>query len=46
QANRVLLQDGHLDFQRSRPYGTGSDETRSAALADLNGDGHLDIVTA
>ena len=38
--------DGHLGFAQSIPYGTGSDETRSAALADLNGDGYLDIVNA
>jgi hypothetical protein len=42
----VLLNDGNLGFAEKRPYGTGSDETRSAALADLNGDGFLDIVNA
>jgi hypothetical protein len=40
------LNDGHLGFAQSLPYGTGSDQTRSVALADLNGDGFLDIVNA
>jgi hypothetical protein len=33
QANQVLLNDGRLGFARNRSYGTGSDETRSTALA-------------
>jgi hypothetical protein len=44
QANQILLNDGALGFAEVRTFGTGSDETRSVTLADLNGDGGLDIV--
>ena len=46
QPNFVYLNTGNATFDDRRPFGTGSDETRSVALGDLNGDGHLDIVTA
>ena len=46
QGNHILLNDGQLGFEEQLDYGTGSDETRSAALADLNGDGILDIANA
>ncbi len=46
QPNFVYLNTGDATFDDRRPFGTGSDETRSVAIGDLNGDGHLDIVTA
>jgi len=43
--NRVLLKDGHGGFIASN-LGTAPDRTYSAALADVDGDGHLDIVVS
>jgi hypothetical protein len=43
--NRVLLNDGRGAFIPSN-LGTASDRTYSAALADVDGDGHLDIVVS
>ena len=43
--NRVLLNDGHGGFIASN-LGTAPDRTYSAALADIDGDGHLDIVVS
>lgn len=43
--NRVLLTDGHGGFVASN-LGTAPDRTYSAALADVDGDGHLDIVVS
>lgn len=43
--NRVLLSDGHGHFSASN-LGTQPDRTYSAALADLNGNGSLDIVVS
>jgi hypothetical protein len=43
--NRVLLNDGHGGFTASN-LGTAPDRTYSAALADVDGDGHLDIVVS
>ena len=44
QANQILFNDGALGFAEVREFGTGSDETRAVALADLNADGLVDIV--
>ena len=38
-----LFLDLALEFDEVREFGTGSDETRSVVLADLNGDGVLDL---
>ena len=43
--SRVLLNDGHGGFTASN-LGTAPGRTYSAALADLNGDGYLDIVVS
>jgi hypothetical protein len=43
--NRVLLNDGHGGFIASN-LGARPDRTYSAALADVDGDGHLDIVVS
>jgi len=43
--NRVLLNDGNGGFVASN-LGTAPDRTYSAALADVDGDGHLDIVVS
>jgi hypothetical protein len=43
--NRVLLNDGKGGFLASN-LGAAPDRTYSAALADLDGDGHLDIVVS
>ena len=43
--NRVLLNDGHGGFNASN-LGTAPDRAYSAALADIDGDGHLDIVVS
>jgi len=43
--NRVLLNDGHGGFVANN-LGTAPDRTYSAALADVDGDGHLDIVVS
>ncbi len=43
--NRVLLNDGNGGFTASN-LGSAPERTYSAALADVNGDGHLDIVVS
>ncbi len=43
--SRVLLNDGHGGFIASN-LGTAPGRTYSAALADVDGDGHLDIVVS
>jgi len=42
--DRVLLNDGRGRFQSAHNLGAASDRTYSAPLADLDGDGDLDIV--
>ena len=42
--DRVLLNDGHGRFPDAHDLGTASDRSYSAPLADLDGDGSLDIV--
>jgi hypothetical protein len=43
--NRVLLNDGHGGFIASN-LGKAPDRTYSAALADVDGDGHLEILVS
>ncbi|HZQ44779.1 MAG TPA: VCBS repeat-containing protein [Acidobacteriaceae bacterium] len=43
--NRVLLNDGHGGFTATN-LGTAPDRTYSAALADVDGDGFLDIIVS
>jgi hypothetical protein len=42
----VLLGNGNGTFQAAVPYSTGAVYALSAGVADLNGDGNLDIVVA
>jgi large repetitive protein len=44
EQNVVYLNDGQGNFSTPRFFGTGSDHTRSVAVGDVDGDGHLDIV--
>jgi len=44
QQNYLYFNDGAGHFAAERPLGPGTDRTRSVAIGDLNGDGHLDIV--
>ena len=44
--NRVLLNDGHGRFPVAHNLGEAADRTYSASLADLDGDGDLDVVIA
>lgn len=46
QQNKILLNNGKMDFTKSIPFGSGHDDTRGVAVADMNGDGHMDIVSA
>ncbi|MBX3011890.1 MAG: VCBS repeat-containing protein [Caldilineaceae bacterium] len=43
--NMLYFNDGNGGFSEKRPLGNGTDRTRALALGDLNGDGHIDIVT-
>ena len=42
--NVVYLNDGTGKFPTKRDFGTGSDKTKSVAVGDMDGDGHLDIL--
>jgi FG-GAP-like repeat len=42
----VLLGNGNGTFQTAVPYGSGGNQPRSAAVADVNGDGKLDLLVA
>jgi FG-GAP-like repeat/FG-GAP repeat len=44
QQNVVYWNNGTGSFATSTPFGTGSEDTRSVVVGDLNGDGALDIV--
>jgi len=44
--DRVHLGDGTGRFPRAHDLGTASDRTYSALLADLDGDGDLDVITS
>jgi len=42
----VYMNDGRANFKETHPFGMGSDDTRSVAVGDVDGDGDPDIVTA
>jgi hypothetical protein len=42
----VLLGNGNGTFQAAVPYGSGAWEPRSVVVADVNGDGKLDLLVA
>ena len=44
QPNAIYLNAGAKKFGKAIVYGTGSDNTRSVALGDMNGEGQLDII--
>lgn len=44
--DRVHLGNGRGDFSRAADLGTASDRTYSALLADMDGDGDLDVVVS
>lgn len=46
QANRIHWNDGNAGFERSITFGTNDDSTISVAVADLNEDGHNDLILA
>ena len=41
--NSVFINDGHGRFVEARPFGSGADRTYATPLADLDGDGDLDL---
>lgn len=43
--NEIFINKGNRHFEKKLEFGTGTFETRSVAIADMNNDGHLDIVT-
>ena len=44
--NRIFLNDGKAGFETEKTFGGPSDSTISVAVADLNADGHNDLVLA
>lgn len=44
--NQIFLNDGKANFNNSFPFGTSSDSTLCVAVADLDRDGHADLVLA
>ncbi|MDG2222413.1 MAG: VCBS repeat-containing protein, partial [Rubripirellula sp.] len=44
--NQIYLNDGKGNFTTNRPFGTEQDSTIDVAVADWNGDGHLDLILA
>ena len=43
--NEIYFNKGNRQFEKKLDFGTGTFETRSVAVADMNNDGNLDIVT-
>jgi hypothetical protein len=43
--NEIHINKGNRQFEKKLDFGTGTFETRSVAIADMNNDGYLDIVT-
>ena len=41
--SQIFLNDGKGNFTNSKPWGSANSSTRAMAVADLNGDGYLDI---
>lgn len=46
QQNLIYLNDGSAHFGSTRPFGDADDSTIAVAVADLDKDGHLDLVLA
>lgn len=43
--NEIFINKGSRQFTKKLDFGSGTFETRSVAIADMNNDGILDIVT-
>ena len=43
--NEIFINKGNRQFEKKLDFGTGTFETRSVAITDINNDGNLDIVT-
>ena len=46
QPNRIYFNDGQGGFKRDQIFGDPDDSTLDVAVADVNGDSHLDLVLA
>lgn len=44
-ANEIYINKGKRQFEKKLDFGSGTFETRSVGIADMNNDGHLDIIT-